>query len=153
MEEDRDRFRHIVRIANTDLQGRQKVEFALTGIRGIGRRVARVIAKRAGVDPDAVMGYLPDDAISRLATQIEGEIDDALPVWMMNRQRDPFTGENRHLIAAESLMTLREDINFMKMIRCYRGIRHERGHKVRGQRTKSTGRKGAVVGVSRKKKK
>jgi len=98
-----------------------------------------------------VMGYLPDDAISRLKVQVEEKINDTLPVWMMNRQRDPFTGEDKHMISTDSLMTLREDINFMKMIRCYRGIRHERGHRVRGQRTKSTGRRGSIVGVSRKK--
>ncbi|OFV68259.1 MAG: Ribosomal protein S13, archaeal [Candidatus Syntrophoarchaeum caldarius] len=150
--EDKDKIRHIVRIANTDLQGTQKVEYALTGIRGLGRRTAMVVAKAAKVDPGAVMGYLPDDAISRLKVQVEEKINDTLPVWMMNRQRDPFTGEDKHMISSDSLMTLRSDINFMKMIRCYRGIRHERGHRVRGQRTKSTGRKGSIVGVSRKKK-
>jgi small subunit ribosomal protein S13 len=149
--EDTDKIKHIVRIANTDLQGAQKVELALTGIRGIGRRTSRVITERANVDPDAVMGYLPDDAISRLKVQVEAKVNETVPVWMMNRQRDPFTGEDKHLISTDSMMTLREDINFMKMIRCYRGIRHERGHKVRGQRTKSTGRRGAIVGVSRKK--
>jgi small subunit ribosomal protein S13 len=39
----------------------------------------------------------------------------------------------------------------LKKIRAYRGLRHERGLKVRGQRTKSTGRRGSTVGVSRKK--
>jgi small subunit ribosomal protein S13 len=44
-----------------------------------------------------------------------------------------------------------EDINILRKIRCYRGIRHETGQKVRGQRTKSTGRTGITVGVKRKK--
>jgi small subunit ribosomal protein S13 len=48
------------------------------------------------------------------------------------------------------MLIKREDINTMKKIRSYVGIRHERGHKVRGQRTKSTGRKGLTVGVKRK---
>ncbi|HML26809.1 MAG TPA: 30S ribosomal protein S13, partial [Methanomethylovorans sp.] len=47
--------------------------------------------------------------------------------------------------------TLREDLNTLKKIRCYRGIRPERGLKVRGQRTKSTGRRGSTIGVSKKK--
>ncbi len=38
----------------------------------------------------------------------------------------------------------------MKMIRCYRGIRHEQGQKVRGQRTRSNGRTGLTVGVTKK---
>jgi small subunit ribosomal protein S13 len=45
----------------------------------------------------------------------------------------------------------REDLDLMKKMRSYKGIRHERGLRVRGQRTRSTGRTGAIVGVSRKK--
>ena len=44
-----------------------------------------------------------------------------------------------------------DDVNMMRKIRCYKGIRHETGQKVRGQRTKSTGRTGKTVGVSKKK--
>ncbi len=49
------------------------------------------------------------------------------------------------------MMTVDDDINLLKKIRAYRGIRHETGQKVRGQRTKSTGRTGLIVGVKRKK--
>ncbi len=145
-------FRHIVRLIDTDLDGRKKVRYALSGIKGIGVRSAGVIATLSGVDPDKVMGYLSDAEIERLKNTINN-IDNRLPEWMMNRRKDRETGENRHVIGSELLMVTREDINFLKKIRCYRGIRHERGHKVRGQRTKSTGRKGPVVGVRRKKQK
>jgi small subunit ribosomal protein S13 len=47
-------------------------------------------------------------------------------------------------------MTLREDLDIMKKMRSYKGLRHERGLRVRGQKTRSTGRTGAIVGVSRK---
>lgn len=70
---------------------------------------------------------------------------------MLNRQKDLATGENKHLLGQNILLTLREDLNTLKKIRCYRGIRHERGLKVRGQRTKSTGRRGSTIGVSKKK--
>ncbi|HJK55741.1 MAG TPA: 30S ribosomal protein S13, partial [Methanocorpusculum sp.] len=43
-----------------------------------------------------------------------------------------------------------DDINLMKKMRCYRGIRHENGLKGRGQCTKSTGRFGKIVGVSKR---
>jgi small subunit ribosomal protein S13 len=39
----------------------------------------------------------------------------------------------------------------MRKMRCYKGIRHETGQKVRGQRTKSTGRTGMTVGVKKTK--
>jgi small subunit ribosomal protein S13 len=70
---------------------------------------------------------------------------------MLNRRKDLLSGEDRHIMGADLLVNLREDINLLRKIRSYRGIRHERGLKVRGQRTKSTGRRGAVVGVVRKK--
>jgi small subunit ribosomal protein S18e len=46
---------------------------------------------------------------------------------------------------------LREDIERMKKIKTHKGIRHHWGLKVRGQRTKTTGRRGATVGVTKKK--
>ena len=77
--------------------------------------------------------------------------EDIVPGWMLNRQRDVITGQDKHLLGTDILLTFREDINNLKKIRAYRGLRHERGLKVRGQRTKSTGRRGSTVGVSRKK--
>ena len=55
-----------------------------------------------------------------------------------------------HLISTEVLIRLRDDINMMKMIRSYRGVRHELGLKVRGQRSSSNGRKGLALGVSKR---
>ncbi|MFQ6118881.1 MAG: 30S ribosomal protein S13 [Methanosarcinales archaeon] len=148
-EEVKEDLKHIVRIANTDLDGHKSVHYALTGIKGVGIRAARIIADCAGIDPNTTIGYLPNADIDKLKEIVES-IDSNLPYWMLNRQKDLLTGENKHIIGTDLLLTLREDINIMKKIRCYKGIRHERGHKVRGQRTRSTGRKGAVVGVSRK---
>jgi small subunit ribosomal protein S13 len=70
---------------------------------------------------------------------------------MLNRQFDPITGENKHLLGQDIILTLKEDLNDLKKSRAYRGLRHERGLKVRGQRTKSTGRRGSTIGVRKKK--
>jgi small subunit ribosomal protein S13 len=70
---------------------------------------------------------------------------------MMNRPKDVYTGESRHLFGNDVSLTREEDVNIMRKIRCYKGIRHETGQKVRGQRTKSAGRTGLTVGVKRKK--
>jgi small subunit ribosomal protein S13 len=50
-ENNNEELRHLVRIMNTDLQGAKPVQYALTGLPGIGRRTAILIAKGAGVDP------------------------------------------------------------------------------------------------------
>jgi small subunit ribosomal protein S13 len=149
-EKPKDNIKYIVRIANTDLDGTQKVEYALTGIKGIGTRVSKILSRKADVDPHATMGYLAPEQVDRLRAVVEN-FEANLPIWMLNRRKDVYTGENRHLIGVDLTLGVNEDINLMKKIRSYKGIRHERGQKVRGQRTKSTGRTGATVGVVRKK--
>jgi len=143
-------IRHLVRIMNTDLKGGMPVEYALTGIPGIGRRTSRILVESTGIDPLAIIGYLQDEDIAKLDQAISG-FEQSMPIWMLNRQRDLVTGEDKHLLGQDILLTLREDLNTLKKIRCYRGIRHERGLKVRGQRTKSTGSRGSTIGVSKKK--
>ncbi|SRR6056297_1395805 len=142
-------IRHLVRIMNTDLQGNQPVMYALTGIRGIGLRTARLIIDNTGIDPKSVIGYLSDEDIAKLDGAI-GNFESNLPTWMLNRQMDPVTGDHKHLLGQDIIMTFREDINNLKKVRAYRGLRHERGLKCRGQRTKSTGRRGSTIGVSKK---
>ncbi len=143
-------IKHIIRIANTDLEGKKSVHYSLTGIKGIGRRMARVIAVKAGVNPYAKMGYLSGEEVERLRSVVDN-IERNFPEWMLNRQNDFYTGENKHMFGTDLLLSLREDLNLMKKIRSYKGIRHETGQKVRGQRTRSTGRTGSIVGVTRKK--
>ena len=61
-----------------------------------------------------------------------------------------WSGNDIHILGPELDMRKQEDINILKKIRCYRGIRHEKGQMVRGQRTKSHGRSGLTVGVVKK---
>jgi len=70
---------------------------------------------------------------------------------MLNRQKDPETGENKLLIGPDLLLQHKTDVDRMIRKRSWRGVRHSRGLKVRGQRTKSTGRRSGSLGVSRKK--
>jgi len=149
-EKPKDEIKYLVRIANTDLDGTSTVQYALTGIKGIGIRVSKIIARKAEVDPNAIMGYLPPEQVDRLRNALEN-IESNMPLWMLNRRNDIYTGENRHLVGTDLILGTKEDVNLMKKIRSYKGIRHERGQKVRGQRTRSTGRTGATVGVVRKK--
>lgn len=149
-EKPKDEIKYLVRIANTDLDGTAPVLYALTGIKGIGIRVSKILARRAEVDPNATMGYLAPEQVDRLRNALDN-IDTIMPAWMLNRRNDTYTGESRHLTGTDLILSNKEDINLMKKIRSYKGIRHERGQKVRGQKTRSTGRTGATVGVIRKK--
>jgi len=147
--EDNEELKYIVRILNTDLDGNRSVQMALTGIKGVGKRNAAVLTQQAEIDPSETLGLLSDETISRLRTVVEAA-NEHLPVWMKNRRKDLLTGEDKHLMGTDLMLTRREELDIMRKTRSYKGIRHERGLRVRGQRTRSTGRKGATVGVSRK---
>ena len=145
----KDDFKYIVRIANTDIDGEKKVTFGLTQIKGIGRRLAIVIADAAGIDREIKIGDLTDEQIDKIKELLEN-LDKHTPAWMTNHRKDYDTGRDIHLISSNVDMRLRDDINFLKMIRSYKGIRHESGLTVRGQRTRSNGRRGLAMGVSKK---
>lgn len=142
-------FNYIVRIANTDLDGNKTVEQALTKINGIGTRIAESIVDKAEIDKKRKIGILKEDEIERIKNVIDN-IPRYLPVWMLNRQKEYSTGLNTHLIGYDVESSVRDDINLMKKIRCYKGIRHETGQRVRGQRTRAHGRTGLTVGVTKK---
>jgi small subunit ribosomal protein S13 len=148
-EDKKDDFKYIVRIANTDLDGDKKVVHALTAIKGVGNRVAEVLVNRTGIPRDEKIGNLSDEEEDRLEKYLL-ELSDETPGWLLNKQKDVWTGEDLHLLGSEMDMRKQEDINILKKIRCYRGIRHEKGQKVRGQRTKAHGRTGLTVGVVKK---
>ncbi len=144
-----DDFKYIVRIANTDLDGNKSVVHALTAIKGVGIRIAEIITNMTELPRDEKIGKLSDEDVEKLETMVL-ELAEHTPGWLLNKQNDVWTGEDIHILGTEMDMRKQEDINILKKIRCYRGIRHEKGQKVRGQRTKAHGRSGLTVGVVKK---
>ena len=142
-------FNFIVRIVNTDIDGQKKTVVGLQSIKGVGKRVAQIVAKKANVDPAVKMGSLSDEKVKEIEALVKSYVEYA-PSWAINRQMDYESGADMHLFGNDLDIIQKDDINRMKMIRCYRGIRHEGRHKVRGQRTRSNGRHGLTMGVQRK---
>ncbi|AHF99705.1 30S ribosomal protein S13 [Halostagnicola larsenii XH-48] len=145
-EEDED-LQYFVRIGQADLDGTKSVERSLSELNGVGRRTARIIADEAEVDRTATFGRLDEDVIDEVVELVENYAEE-VPEWLTNRQRDFYTGETTHEIGNDLQLTRQQDINRMKMIDSYKGARHKRGQKVRGQRTKSTGRTEGTIGVN-----
>ncbi|MCW1296434.1 MAG: 30S ribosomal protein S13 [Candidatus Parvarchaeota archaeon] len=141
----------IIRIAGTDLDGNLKIERALWKIKGIGNMFARAIRTAGGWPPDKKLGELDDNEIEKLKEMIRDPAKFGIKPWLLNRRRDIETGKDMHLVSSELEFAQKSDIEFLKKIKARRGIRHMLGLKVRGQRTRNTGRKGPAVGVSRKK--
>jgi len=142
-------FNFIVRIANSDIDGQKRTVIGLQSIKGVGKRVSQIVVKKANVEATAKIGTLSDEKVKEIEGLVLTYFEYA-PHWAVNRQMDYETGADMHLFGNDLDMIQKDDINRMKMIRCYRGIRHETKHKVRGQRTRSNGRKGLTIGVQRK---
>ena len=143
-------FKHIVRLAGKDLMGEKRVYLALADLKGVSSAFARAVAYAADVDPFAKMGNLKKEQVERIERVLKSPTEHGIPSWMLNRRKDYETGKDLHLVGANVTMALRADIGGERRIRSRRGIRHELGLPVRGQRTRTTGRKGLVVGVKRK---
>lgn len=148
-EEKSDDFKYIVRLSNTDVDGDKKLVFGLKSIKGIGSHLATFIADKTDINRDTKIGNLTDKQVEHLQKTIDN-VQNTAPKWMLNHRNDMQSGEDVHLVGAAIEMTLRDEINNMKKIRCYKGIRHERGLAVRGQRTRANNRKGLTLGVSKK---
>jgi len=143
-------FKYIIRISNSDVSGEERLGFALTSIRGIGTRISNAIIQKLKLNPNKLAGKLTDKNVSEIENAIIN-IKDYVPTWLLNRQKDYDTGEDIHPVSIDLKMTHDDDLNRMKKVKSYKGIRHSTGHKVRGQRTYSNGRKGLALGVSRRK--
>jgi small subunit ribosomal protein S13 len=143
-------FRHITRIVDTDLVGTLKVINAISKIKGIGINTADALVKKAGVEPDLRLGFLPEQDLRKLEDMIRNPTKHGFPNWLFNRQKDLETGKDIHLIGSDLVLATKTDIDNMKASKSWKGYRHSYGLKARGQRTKTTGRKGKAIGVKKK---
>ncbi len=142
----------VVRIAGTDLNGDYYVYMALQGIKGVGYNFARALVRLLGIDESKKLKELGEEEIKKIEDALKNPMKYGMPAWMLNRRKDRETGKDMHLIGTDLELQVKEDINRLIRIRCYRGIRHQMGLPVRGQRTRTGFRKGMTVGVQRKKK-
>jgi small subunit ribosomal protein S13 len=119
------------RIIGVDIPNEKKIEVSLTYLYGIGPTLSAKILAELGIRPDIRAKDLSDDDIARLAAHIEKSY--------------PVEGSLRRQVI--------QNINRLKEVSCYRGLRHRRGLPVRGQRTRCNARtrKGPVKTVANKK--
>lgn len=150
-------FRHLVRVANTDLDGNKQIGVAMTKVKGVGVSLANAVCKIAGIDLARKTGYLTEEESGKMDA-ILGDLENSpVPSWMFNRKRSYETGSDVHLLKSDLDFAKSNDIKQLRKIKCLRGMRHSAGLPVRGQRTKSNfrrnkgkGKKGGL-GVARKK--
>ncbi len=143
-------FRYIIRIAGADLNGSQTVAYALTNIKGVGIELANVIVKKAGIKAETRLGFLSDTDVKKIEDIIEKPAKYGVPSWILNRQKDRETGNSLHVTGSDLVLQTKTDIDQMKKVRSWKGFRHSHGLKVRGQRTRTTSRKGKAMGVKKR---
>lgn len=105
------------RIAGIDLPEHKKLRFALQYLYGVGPKIADDILRETRVDPDKRTRDLTGDEISRIQRVLD---------------KINVEGNLRRLIS--------DNIDRLKRIKAYRGVRHMAGLPVRGQRTRSNAR-------------
>jgi len=119
------------RLLGVDIPNEKRIEIALTYIYGVGLVTAKKVLKELSLRPDTRAKDLKDDEVAALANHIE--------------KNYPVEGALRRQVL--------QNINRLKEIYCYRGLRHRRSLPVRGQRTRSNARsrKGPRKTVANKK--
>ena len=143
-------FQHIIRFVGTDINGTQPVTYALTKVKGLGIKLANAIIEKSGINPETRMGFLSSADVEKIEDIITNPTKYGIPTWLLNRRKDVETGKDLHLLSTDLILQTKNDIEQMKKIRSWKGFRHSYGLKVRGQRTKTTGRKGKAIGVKKK---
>jgi len=117
------------RVAGVDLPADRPIHVGLTAIFGIGRSTAVKILEKVNIEKGKRVKDLTNEEVDKIRHLIEGE----------------------YKIEGELKSRIRQDVNRLKDIKCYRGVRHGKGLPVRGQRTRTNARtrkgprKGAIA--------
>jgi len=145
----------IVRICGKDINGALELAKAIKYVQGVGINLSgvysEIISKELSIDVNTKIGDLTENQIERVEEIIRTPQKYKIPSYLFNRRLDPQTGNHVHLISNDLVLNLREDIQKEINSRSWRGARHQtRKGKVRGQKTKNSGRGGVAVGVIRR---
>ncbi|OBS57101.1 hypothetical protein A6R68_11774 [Neotoma lepida] len=125
-----EKFQQILQVLNTNIDGWQKIAFAITAIKDVGWRYAPVVLRKADID-----------LTKRDEELTENEVE----------HKDVKDGKYSQVLADGLNNKLPENLERLKKIRAHRGLHHFWGLRVQGQHTKTTGRQSRTVGVSKKK--
>ena len=142
-------FRHIVRIAGKDVAGAKKAIIGVGQVKGIGYNFARSLLQVLKINPNSNVGFLTESQVEQIENAMKNPSSVNIPSWFLNRRKDMDTGSDFHLITSDVDFNIRNDIEREKGMNSWRGFRHTYGLKVRGQSTRTTGRKGGAVGVKK----
>ncbi|HVC58305.1 MAG TPA: 30S ribosomal protein S13 [Candidatus Acidoferrales bacterium] len=144
----------IVRVAGKDVNGSLNMQRALSKVKGIGMNMSRalslVIEEKLAIPRSTEIGTLSEKQMEDVEAIIKEPASAGIPDFMLNRNKDMETGKTMHFVSNDLMFATRQDIARDVTLKDWRGHKHQYGQKVRGQRTRSTGRTGVTVGVTKK---
>ena len=142
-------YKHILRIAGKDIEGGKKLIVALSEIKGVGYNFAQVLIQSLNINPNMRVGFLTENDIREIEQAISNPARAGIPQWYLNRRKNIDDGLNNHRITSDLDFAASNDIEREKLVMSWRGYRHMFGLRVRGQCTRTTGRRGGAVGVKK----
>ena len=108
----------MARIAGVDIPREKRVDVSMRYIYGIGPSTAARIVSQTQVNAATKVRDLTDEEVNRIREVIDKE----------------------HTVEGDLRREVRQNIQRLIEINCYRGVRHRRGLPVHGQRTKTNAR-------------
>jgi len=108
----------MARVAGVEIPNDKQLQYSLPYVYGIGRARARQVAEQTNIPPERMVRDLTEDELVRVRAMVEGEF----------------------MVEGDLRREVRQNIQRLIEINCYRGYRHRRGLPVRGQRTKTNAR-------------
>merc|ERR1719278_423060 len=102
----------------------------------------QIVLKKADIDLTKRAGEITEQELERIMLILQNPRDYKIPDYFLNRKKDIKDGKTSQVLSNQLDNKLREDLERLKKIRAHRGLRHYWGVRVRGQHTKTTGRRG-----------
>ena len=146
---DKENEERMVRVLATDIEGKMTIYSGLAKIKGVSWALSNAICKTLKLNKKRKIGSITEKEIEEISKIIkEGKI----PKFLLNRQNDFESGEDKHLTGSDLELRKEFDIKRLKKIKSYKGLRHSSNLPMRGQRTKSNFRRNRRKGAGIKKK-
>ncbi len=143
-----------MRVVGKDVDGHLTVAESVRKVKGVGynlgTNLSGIISTKMGIPLNELVGNLSEEQFVKLEDVVRFPQKYGVPSFLLNRQRDFDSGENKHLVMSDLTFSNRQDLVRERDSRTYRGWRHSIGQKVRGQHSRTTGRSGMTVGVLKK---
>ncbi|MGC8681997.1 MAG: 30S ribosomal protein S13 [Candidatus Acidifodinimicrobium sp.] len=148
--------KRIIRIGDTDLDGDKSVISQLIRIYGVSASYANAIINALNLEAKTKLQDLNEETINKLKEALINPQKYGIPLWLLNWQKEVESGVSKHKVGSELKSKNALNLQQIKLLRTFRGIRHQFGYKVRGQKTRSRGanekgRIGKTIGVTKSK--